>query len=318
MKVSFTKKASLVTAVSLLAAFGVMKARASEPYVGSRFADVWAQVASDQYTSLPHETVTVGKFFSWTRDKLKDAAIRTISDQSDVLQHFDKLVHPNGICLRGTWNITEASQYTGYFEQGRRGRIITRASVALSDTTSGSYRGFGLAGKLFPTDNPDHTELLKTANFFAIDDLGGTMADHYMDAALTNEPKTTIHPAIALYLATVGGAASAAFRAADVNPGRRQVYPIAELGMADPTKAVTPRWMMIRGAEGPRFDQAYFRDEIKAALQAGPIVLDILVTEDRDHEWNKIGFIELDEAVASDSCDHRLHFSHPKFRSDLP
>src|SRR5215475_14450761 len=99
MKVSFTKKASLVTAASLLVAFGVIKARASEPYVGSRFADVWAQVASDPYTSLPHETVTVGKFFSWTRDKLKDAAIRTISDQSDVLPHFDKLVHPNGICL---------------------------------------------------------------------------------------------------------------------------------------------------------------------------------------------------------------------------
>ena len=76
--------------------------------------------------------------------------------------------------------------------------------------------------------------------------------------------------------------------------------------------------MMIRGAEGSRFDEADFRDELTAAVQAGPVVLDILVTEDRSAGWTKIGFIELDDAVTSDSCDHRLHFAHPKFRSDLP
>jgi hypothetical protein len=319
MKLTTTKKVTLATATALaVACVGVVRAHAEEPYVGSRLSDVWAQVASDPYAALPHETVTVGKFFSWTRNKLKDAAIRTISTESDVLPHFDKLVHPNGVCLRGSWNITESSPYTGYFEQGRRGSILARASVALSDTTRGNFRGFGLAGKIFPTDDPNHTDLLKTANFFVIDDLGGTMAEHFMDAELTNEPKTTIHPSQALYLATVGGAASAAFRAADINPGRRQVYPIAELGMADTTKAKTPTWMMIRGASGSRFDEADFRDELTAAVQAGPIVLDILVSEDRSVGWDKIGFIELDEAVTSDSCDHRLHFSHPKFRSDLP
>lgn len=318
MRISLRKKAAIGGIAAVVLGLGVLHARAAEPYNGSRFADVWAQVASDPYTSLPHESVTLSKFFSWTGDKLKQNAIRTINDQSDVLPHFDKLVHPNGICLKGTWNITEPSIYTGYFEQGRRGQIIGRASVALSDTTRGTYRGFGFAGKLFPTDDPEHVEPLKTANFFAIDDLGGTTADHYMDASLTNEPKTTIHPAIALYLATVGGAAAAAFRAADINPGRRQVYPIAELGMADPTQAVTPRWMMVRGHEGKRFDQSDFRDEITTALKEGPIVLDILVSEDRDRGFDPIGYIELDAAVASDSCDHRLHFSHPRFRTNLP
>jgi hypothetical protein len=312
-----TKHVALASIVTAVSALGIARARAQEPYTGSRAADVWAQVASDPYSSLPHESVTLGKFFSWTQNKLKDAAIRTISDESDVLPRFDKLVHPNGICLRGTWNITESSQYTGYFEQGRRGVLIARASVALSDTTAGSFRGFGLAGKLYPTSDPDHVDPLKTASFFVIDDLGGTMATHYMDAQLTNEPALTIHPSEALYLATVGGAAQSAFKAADINPGRRQVYPIAELGVADTSTAVTPRWMMIRGAEGARFDQADFRDELATALKAGPVTMNILVSEDKT-SWSTIGFIEFDDGVASDSCDHRLHFHHPKFRTDLP
>jgi hypothetical protein len=313
-----TKHVVIASVATVITALGVARARAQEPYTGSRPGDVWAQVTSDPYASLPHHSVTLGSFFSWTTNKLKDAAIRTISDESDVLPHFDKLVHPNGICLRGTWNITESSQYTGYFTQGRSGVIVARASVALSDTTAGSYRGFGLAGKIFPTADPEALDPVKTANFFVIDDLGGTLASHYMDAQLTNEPATTIHPSEALYLATVGAAAQSAFKAADINPGRRQVYPIAELGVADTSTAVTPRWMMIRGAEGSRFDVADFRDELAAALEAGPVVMDILVSEDRTAGWNKIGFIEFDAGVASDSCDHRLHFHHPKFRSDLP
>jgi hypothetical protein len=48
------------------------------------------------------------------------------------------------------------------------------------------------------------------------------------------------------------------------------------------------------------------------------MVMDILVSENRDQGWDKIGFIEFEAGIASDSCDHRLHFSHPKFRSDLP
>jgi len=314
-----TKKASVAVAAGVLClGASILHARAQQAYSGSRFQDVWAQVVSDPYSSLPHESVSVHKFFSWMRNKLMDSAFRTVSEQSDVLPRFDKLVHPNGICLRGYWNITEPSGYTGYFEQGRRGVIIARASVALSETERGNYRGFGLAGKIFPTDNPSNPARLKTANFFAIDDLGGTRAAHFMDGELTNEPAASFHPSIGIYLAGVGAASAAAFRAADVNPGRRQVYPIAELGLADKTQAVTPRWMMIRGADGPRFDQADFRDELLTALDHGPIVLDILVTEDRYQGWYKLGDIEFEAAVVSDSCDHRLHFAHPRWRSDLP
>lgn len=52
--------------------------------------------------------------------------------------------------------------------------IISRASVALTETEKGHYRGFGLAGKIFPTSNAKDKKAYKTANFFTIDDLSGS------------------------------------------------------------------------------------------------------------------------------------------------
>jgi len=101
---------------------------------------------------------------------------------------LEKLLHPNGVCLSGTWEITEPSNYTGYFAQGKQGLIIGRASTTLTNTKEGRNRGFGFAGKLYPTMDPSETA--KTANFFLIDVLFGTHAKHYLDVALTSEAKT--------------------------------------------------------------------------------------------------------------------------------
>jgi hypothetical protein len=283
------------------------------PYTGSTFGKVWSEVASTPYADLTHETIEVSDFFRAGRNILRDAALRTVDKRHDLLPRFDKLLHPNGICLRGTWNITESSPYTGYFEQGRRGLLIARASVALSDTTRGTYRGFGLAGKLYPTEDPAHTEPLQTANFFAIDDLGGTKTDHFLDAPLTNEPKLSVRPET-IKIAAIIPFIIAAFNAADTKPLHRPVYPIAELGMADPSQAHTPQYMMVQGAPGQRVDAADFRDELHVADYGGAIQLDISVAADTAKIWQKIGFIEFTEEIASDSCDHRLHFSHPKQR----
>jgi hypothetical protein len=285
------------------------------PYVGTRFADVWSEVTSTPYAALPHTSVTLSSFYGFGVNYLKAAAIRTINDHDDLLPHFNKLVHANGVCLTGTWNITEASPYTGYFAQGTTGLLIARASVALSDTTRGNYRGFGFAGKLYPTEDTNAGPL-QTANFFLVDDLVGTMTDHYTDAAMTNSPALTIHPSEALYLSTVGAAATQAFKAADINPMVRQVYPIAELGLADPTTLKSPTYMKIQGAPGPRSDAADFRDELAIGNYGGHLVFDISVSEDKTN-WQQIGFIDFTESMASDSCDHRLHFSHPKYRTDL-
>jgi hypothetical protein len=38
------------------------------------------------------------------------------------------------------------------------------------------------------------------------------------------------------------------------------------------------------------------------------------VSESKTGPFERIGYLEFTESVASDSCDHRIHFHHPKFR----
>jgi hypothetical protein len=295
---------------------------AAAPYTGSSFREVWSQVASDPYATLPHYQVTLGSFFGFFQDHLLDASRRTLDDHSDVLPPFRKLLHPNGVCLAGTWNITEETPYTGYFRKGSQALFIGRASTALTATEAGDYRAFGLAGKLFPTGDADAQ--VPTANFFTIENLGGTRRAHFLDALNTND---IIHIAVTptAFLSTpVGAAAAKAFATADetldvTQTLIRQLYPIAEAGLADPSQAVAPRWMMITGASDvPRVDADDFRDELRVANYPGGLRFEIRVadvgTRLGPKAWQTIGTIDIAEDAVSDSCDHRLHFSHPRFR----
>lgn len=287
-------------------------------YKGSTFIDVWEQVISDPYDKPQHK-VTFWSFFCCGVNKLLEASIRTIKDDSDILPHFDKLLHPNGACLSGIWHITEDNPYSGYFEKGSEGLIIARASVALSETTRGNYRGFGMAGKIYPTNDPLHTEELQTANFFVIDNLAGTLADHYTDVGLINEPEITPHPGIFLLL-PVAITAAVSLGLADRNPGIRQLYPISELGLSDTSLAKTPEWMKIQASPNQiKVDEEDFRDELDVINYTDEqLYFDIFVTtEDSTREkkdWLKIGYILFDDFIISESCDHRLHFQHPKFK----
>jgi len=314
MAMTFAKKAATVGAVAAVGLWGLLNAKAAPVYTGARVRDVWTEIKSNPYRTLPQESVSVTKFFSWGTNLLEQSAKRTIADESDVLPRFDKLVHPNGICLKGTWNMTEPSPYTGYFEQGKQAVVIARASTALSDTQRGTYRGFGLAVKLFPTDNPNHTLPLKTANFFVIDDLGGTLTPNYLDAQMTNEPAASVRLR-SIFLAPVAAAASSAFSAADQNPGMRQLYPVAELGLRPGLKGVAPKYLKVVGsASMKRVVKNDFRDELNVALYGNNLDFDVLVSENKSGPFEKIGYLEFQESVASDSCDHRVHFHHPKFR----
>ncbi len=314
MKKRAIKVASVLGVVGLVGAWGALQAKAAPIYSGSRFVNVWNEVKSNPYRTLPQERVSVAKFFSWGTNLLEQSAKRTIATDDDVLPRFNKLVHPNGICLRGTWNMTETSPYTGYFEQGRQGVIIARASTALSGTTRSTYRGFGMAVKLFPTSNPAHAVPLKTANFFVIDDLGGTDIANYLDAQMTNEPNTSIRFS-SILIAPIAAAATAAFTAADKNPGIRQLYPVAELGLAPGRTAVSPKYLKVVGAASEkRQDKTDFRDELKVSLYGGYLDFDVLVSEAKTGPFTRIGYLQFTESVTSDSCDHRLHFHHPKFR----
>lgn len=313
-----TGKRSLLFAFafSLAGAASVASAGAAD---GASFDEVWGAVESDPYEK-PYNRVTATRFFGWGVNRLFESAKRTLNDESDLLPRFDKLLHANGICLKGEWVIDRPSRYTGYFEQGSRGLFIGRASVALSETERGNYRSFGIAGKIFPTLDPQ--EPVKTANFFVIDDLGGTLTPRFLDAPLINEPPVSVN-ASSILVAPIAAAAAANFSRADANPGLRQVYPISEIGLSDSTDAITPRWMRIRGQDGTaRIEESDFRDELVVSRYPGKkiefaIEVAAPTQGNAEKQWQKVGRIIIEDSVVSDSCDHRLHFAHPKFRKDL-
>ncbi len=291
----------------------------SKEYTGSTYSGVWAQVESDSYKKLPKHKISVASLFGFLENKIKRAADRTLSDKSDVLPQFRKLAHPNGTCLTGTWEITESNPYGGYFKKGSEALIVARASTALTGTTVGRNRGFGLAGKLFPTNDPLNEEKLKTANFFLVDDLGGTKARHYTDVEMTNEPE--VSPTLAVIAHAIYSIKLAiTFGKADSNPGIRQVYEISELGEDEPESVLTPQWMKVGAQKGQTVDRKDFRDELRIDNYAGELLMDISVASkevDGKKNWEKIGVIRFTDSEVSNSCDHRLHFHHPKWRSNL-
>lgn len=287
-------------------------------YNGSSPKDIWKILKSDLYRELPSATVSYQSLFDGAISLIERSALRTLNDENDLLSRFNKLAHPNGVCLKGNWMISEKTNYSGLFKKNSEAIIIARASVALSETESGSLRGMGFAGKLFPTAN--ESEKVKTANFFLIDDLGGTKAAHYTDVEMTNEPKVSTTFAVLANLKYAFELART-FKKVDENPTKRQVYEIAEATREKTEKLKSPKWMMIKAsAEQFKLDEADFRNEINLTLSRGSLSFDIFTAESangKQKNWQKIGRIVFDESIASDSCDHKLHFHHPKWRSDL-
>jgi len=281
------------------------------------FSYIWNEVNSDRLSTLPENKISFNKLFTWSRDIILEDAKRTLTNHNDLLEPFEKLAHPNGICLKGIWKIDKESGYSGYFKRGSEALIIARASTAMSNTKSGEIRAFGLAGKLFPTLNKRENISEHTANFFLIDDLGGSGVKNYRDVQLTNEPSVTTTSAVVkniLYALKV----ARTFAKADTNPNIRQLYEISQLGESSKT-IVTPKWMMVKARDDDSIDAIDFRDELKMATSKG-LIFDIYVSSksvDGKKEWENIGAINFDDSVVSTSCDHRLHFHHPKFRDDL-
>lgn len=271
-------------------------------YQGSRFSDIWQQVTSDVYTQMPLEEVSLGKFFDSGKDLLSRAAVRTVNNQSDLLPRFNKLLHPNGVCLMGKWKINKPNIYSGFFKNGSEGLIISRASVALTETEKGHYRGFGLAGKIFPTVNLKDKKAYKTANFFTIDDLSGTKADSFLDTELTNQPKVSVRLG-SIFSADIATAAVLALGKADSNPLKRQVYQVAQLGLESDEALNVPSLMKLSGSKGQaRNGVADFREELLTQInEEGFVEFDISVA-DASKKFKKIGSIRYTEAVASDSC----------------
>jgi hypothetical protein len=249
---------------------------------------------------------------------------------------FRRLLHPNGVCLTGEWEITQPTEYTGYFATGSEALALARYSTCCTETHRGHTRSLALVGKLFPTTNREHTTPLRTANSITQEDIGGASSEFINDAELRNAPDTTVSRrggGVPIILLT-----GFIFGRVDQQPSIRQLYEIAELGKPPELPTRSPEFMrLIVAPAQPRIagNNLDFRDEIMAqifdrgdAIAKRKLVFDIEVTDEGQttgtplrqrrtfQNWRQIGHLTFDNAVASWNGDSVIHFNHPTWRQD--
>jgi hypothetical protein len=271
----------------------------------------------------------------------RQAVARAVDSRADLRwgidgRGFRRIIHPNGICLTGLWEISQETQYSGYFRAGSRALVIGRYSTCCRETRRGHERSLSLVGKLFPTTNRAHEDALRTASFITQEDLGGNRTDYVNDAELRNTPNTTSwRRGLGLPILLVE---SILFNRTDKEPTQRQLYQIAELGRPDTEPICTPAFMrLVVDAGQPRIpgEALDFRDEIMAQIydRGDPtpkrsLTFHIEVTDEGSTRgpaffqrrsfgtWRRIGSVAFSEAVASYNGDFVIHFNHPTWRDD--
>jgi hypothetical protein len=267
--------------------FGIEAITAEDrAYAGSRFAEAREALFANPYQRvwgadgeppLPTYKVTLGSvlrgILPFGKQYLfRQAVERTVDSYADLRwgadgKGFRRLLHPNGVCLTGRWEITEETDYSGYFRTGSQALVIGRYSTCCTETRRGHTRSLALAGKLFPTMDPSDPQQLRTASFFTQEDIGGAQTDYINDVELRNAPD--VHGSrrgLGFPLFLIEGAV---FGKVDKEPGRRQLYQIAELGKQPGESTRCPDFMrLLVAAEQPRIpgDALDFRDEIMAQI----------------------------------------------------
>jgi hypothetical protein len=275
------------------------------------------QQASDElwvYRSgqLPQYEVNMKSVFQFGSSLLEQAAKKTIEDHADYRERLPKLLHPNGVCVTGLWQMNQDSVYTGAFAPGSK-LFIGRISVAMEETKSGSKRGFGFAGKIFPTQDAD--SLVQTENFFSVDVLTGAKTERFLSTSMTNEPEIGFD----FWTLRLGLKIASALKLADSNPSFRPVKNLAQMGVPAGGQLRFPKWIRI-GASSRNIGNSEpdFRKEVlRASADNRDLVFNVDgsdTTSDRnaDSGWSGLGQIHIKEAVVSYGCDRRLHFGHPK------
>ena len=336
------------------AIFGQQGATAEDRgYQGSRFSVVKAAVFANPYQRvwggpdeppLPSYRVTnrsayAGSLPGGRSPQFKLASLRTLDTAADLRwgedgKGFRRLVRPHGVCVTGRWEITEDSPYSGYFRKGSRGLVIARISTGVTRTLAGTRRSYGLVLKLYPTADESHEQLLRPANVFLADDLGGTTASSLMDVALTNAPHVTGWnrgneiPVLMIEALT--------FELVDRRASVRQVYPIAELGQAPAEPTRSPDFMRLKASPQHRVTgEDDVRNEVLAHLfdRGNPqpqrtLRFDIAVSDagrrtnlgifqrQTVDNWQPLGRIDFTDGVASYNGDFVIHFRHPGWRKD--
>lgn len=324
-------------------------------YKGSCFSDVRGAIFANPYQKvwggkneppLPIHEVTLSKALRGLLPFAKkyffgQAAARTVDSGADLRwgddgRGFSRIIHANGVCLTGLWEITEETEYSGYFRKGSRALLIARYSTCCTETWRGQVRSLALVGKLFPTTDPDHKEPLRTASFITQEDIGGKYTYYINDAELRNSPDVTaLKRAAGVPIRLVTGLL---FTIVDKQGAERQLYAIAELGKPADQPTRCPRFMRLPvAAEQPRIEGRAldFRDEIMEQIydrgctkRKRKLVFNIVVSDEGSRHgfglsqyasirnWRRIGHMTFDEAVISYNGDCVLHFNHPTWRTD--
>jgi hypothetical protein len=324
-------------------------------YNGSRFAEVrdavfanpyqpvWGREGSDPLpvyqTTL--SSVLRGVLSFGKRYLFQQAVARTVDSHADLRwgtngKGFRRLLHPNGVCLTGRWQITEETEYSGYFRKGSEALAVGRYSTCCTKTRRGYTRSLALVCKLFPTTDVNHTQPLRTANFFTQEDIGGEHTDYINDAELRNAPDVHgVRRAAGLPILLVTGLV---FQHVDQEPAQRQLYQIAELGKPDNEPTRTPRFIrLLVATDQPKIegDALDFRDEVMAQIfdrgdttPKRTLRFDIEITDEGSSHgpgvfqhvtfsnWRRIGQLTFDNAVVSYNGDFVVHFNHPTWRTD--
>jgi hypothetical protein len=322
---------------------------ADRAYGGSRFAEVRDAVFANPYQTgqpLPIYKVSLssvlrGVLPAGKQYLFRQAVERAVDSHADLRwgsdgKGFRRLLHPNGVCLTGRWEITETTDYSGYFRQGSKALVVGRYSTCCTKTRRGHARSLALAGKLFPTMDAEHTEPLRTASFFTQQDIGGDTTDYINDAELRNAPDVTAtRRGFGIPILLITGFL---FQRADKEPAQRQLYQVAELGKPDDEPTRCPRFMRLLVAEDQSRiagDGLDFREEVMAQIfdSGDPtpkrtLAFNIEVTDDGSargpgvfqrvtfSNWRRIGKLTFDNAVVSYNGDFVIHFNHPTWRDD--
>jgi|GEM_PF-543677 len=274
-------------------------------YQGSSYREVREAAFAGPYGEpLPyHLGLRPGTFLQFLND-----SSRNMHDRRDIRPYYDKLIHSNGVTFSGRWMIDRPSPYTGYFAEGSEGLLVARASVAGLLIRRGHKRSFGIAGKVFPTLDPD--ERVWVGNFVTVSHLSGSRAKNIIDIEVSNAP--TVGPSLAANLIN-----RVIFRLMDSRPGYRQLFPISTLGVPPGAPVVTPDLLRLVVAGGtPRVDADDFRDELRLeSYPDGKLVYEIQVKNFDEDSWTRLGVLELTDYAISEGGDKRLHFWIPR---DVP